>query len=134
MNRVLLAFISVVIISCVIISCDCIQHIQGIVVDSEYRLPIEGVMVSRTDIIIDSISQTPEGVMPYNEYGINWDCGIHGVFTDSLGIFEFTYMTGYLLFSPNISLRFEKDGYSELKKKYKGFNKDTIIVVLDRKN
>ena len=109
MKRIIMVFISAA-----IISCDCFVHIQGVVIDSETRMPIEGVMVSRDDIEIDSLSlsQYSEGGLPNNAYGIDWDCGIHSRYTDSLGVFGFTYMTGYFLISPKLPLRFEKEGYN----------------------
>lgn len=117
-----------------ITSCECIQHIQGIVVDAESRLPIEGVLVKRNDISFDSVSRISpdETIMPNNSFGIDWDGGSHGKYTDSLGLFEFTYMASALFGYPKISLTFEKDGYIEFKKRYKGYNEDTVIVVLKK--
>ena len=115
-------------------SCDCIQHIQGVVVDSETQLPIEGVMV-RTDFLVDSVAQTnTDMVMPNNAYGIDWDSGVNGKYTDSSGNFEFTYMTGVIFVRPKIPLIFEKEGYDVFRKKFKGYNKDTVTVVLKKKN
>ena len=42
-------------------------------------------------------------------------------------------MASALLGYPKITLSFEKDGYKELKKRYKGFNEDTIVVILKEK-
>ncbi|MBO4561492.1 MAG: hypothetical protein J5705_05970 [Bacteroidaceae bacterium] len=126
--------IVLLLITVVIISCDCILHIQGVVVDSETQKPIQGVLVKRTDISFDTVPNLlfDEMVMDYNKYGIDWDGGSHGKYTDNLGYFEFTYITGALFRTPKIPLSFEKDGYIEFKKRYKGFNEDTVIVVLKK--
>ena len=114
-------------------SCDCLQHIQGVVVDSETQLPIEGVMV-RTDFVVDSVARIQtDSIMPNNAYGIDWDSGVNGKYTDSSGNFEFTYMTGCIFVRPKIPLIFEKEGYNVLRKKFKGYNVDTVIVVLKKK-
>lgn len=72
-------------------SCDCLQHIQVVVVDSETRLPIDKVMVkeSRRDLVM---------------------------YTDSLGNFEIISMTGGIFGCPKISLSLEKEGYNKVKK------------------
>jgi len=89
------------------ISCDCLRHVQGVVIDFETRLPIDKVMVK--------------------ENGRDW--AIH---TDSLGNFEFTSMTGGLFGCPKISLSFEKEGYNKDTKKYKSCCTDNAVVVLKK--
>ena len=51
-------FLKVTILAFIVVaftSCDCLQHIQGVVVDSETRLPINKVMVKRVMAKEDSI-------------------------------------------------------------------------------
>ena len=88
-------------------SCDCLQHVQGVAVDSITRLPIDKVMVK--------------------EVSKNWI-----IYTDSLGNFEFTSMTGGLFGCPKISLSFEKEGYSKVTKKYKSCCSDNVVVILEK--
>ena len=87
-------------------SCDCLQRIQVVVVDSETRLPIDKVMVkeSRRDLIM---------------------------YTDSLGHFEITSMTGGIFGCPKISLSLEKEGYNKVKKKYKCCT-GNVVIALER--
>ena len=77
-------------------SCDCLQHIQGVVVDSETRLPINKVMVKRVMEKEDSRNRA--------------------IYTDSLGNFEITSMTGGIFGCAKISLSLEKEGYNKVKK------------------
>lgn len=90
-----------------ITSCDCLQHVQGFVIDSETRLPIENVVIK--------------------EKGKDWV--IH---TDSLGYFELTSMTTSLFSCPNMSISFKKEGYDKNTKKYRSCCTDSTIVVLQR--
>ena len=78
----ILKFSILALIIAIFTSCDCLQHIQGSVIDSKTRLPIEKVMIKEN----------------------SRELVIH---TDSLGQFEFTSMTGGLLGCPKISLSFE---------------------------
>jgi len=88
-------------------SCDCLQHVQGVVIDSETRLPIDKVMIKEN----------------------SRDWVIH---TDSLGNFEFTSVTGGLFGCPKISLSFEKEWYNKATKKYKSCCSDNVVVVLEK--
>ena len=87
--------------------CDCLQHIQVVVVDSETRLPIDKVMVkeSRRDLAI---------------------------YTDSLRNFEFTSIVGGLFRCSKISLSLEKEGYNKVRKKYKSCCTDNIVIILEK--
>ena len=87
-------------------SCDCLQHIQGVVVDSETRLPINKVMAKE-------------------------DSRNRAIYTDSLGNFEITSMTGGILGCPKISLSLEKEGYDKVKKKYKCCT-GNVVIALER--
>ena len=103
----ILKFSILVLIIAIFTSCDCLQHIQGSVIDSKTRLPIEKVMIKEN----------------------SRELVIH---TDSLGQFEFTSMTGGLLGCPKISLSFEKEGYIKTRKKYKSCCTDNAVVVLEK--
>ena len=87
-------------------SCDCLQHVQGVVVDSETQSPIDKVMITK-DI-----------------------SGI--IYTDSLGNFEVTSMTSGLFGCPKVSLSFEKEGYNKTNKTYKSCCTDNAVVVLEK--
>ncbi|MDL2257413.1 hypothetical protein LJC06_04330 [Bacteroidales bacterium OttesenSCG-928-I14] len=91
----------------IFISCDCIQHVQGTVIDYETQLPIEDVAVIK---FIDGI-----------------------IYTDSLGNFDVTAMTGGLFGCPKLSLSFEKEGYNTATKKYKSCCTDNTVVTLKRR-
>lgn len=80
------------------ISSDCLVHIQGVVIDSKTRLPIDSVLV-KENVSCDI-------------------CDREDIYTDSLGIFEYNSMVGGL-FCPKSSLSFEKEGYKKKIKKYK---------------
>lgn len=69
------------VICTVIFSCDCLHHIQGVVIDAETQLPIYKVIITK------------------NKNGV--------IYTDSLGSFEFTSMTGGLFGCSKISLFFK---------------------------
>jgi len=92
----------------IFISCDCLQHVQGVVIDSDTQLPIDSVKIIR-------------------------DTGrIFHIYTDSIGNFEITTMTGGLFGCPKIKLSFEKEGYNKTTKKYKSCCTDNAIVVLEK--
>ena len=93
------------------ISCDCFVHIQGVVIDSKTRLPIDSVLV-KENVSCDI-------------------CDREDIYTDSLGIFEYVSMVGG--FCPRSSLSFEKEGYKTKTKKYRNYYKDIVTVVLKRK-
>lgn len=77
-------------------SCDCLQHVQGVVLDAETQLPIHSVMVI-DDNLTDSLSTTNLII-----------------YTDSIGEFDFTSMAVDLFGCPKISLSFKKEGYEML--------------------
>ena len=90
----------------VFVSCDCLQHVQGTVIDAETKQPISKVIVQK-------------------------DTGFV-IYTDSIGNFEFTTMTGGLFGCPKISLSFEKEGYIRASKEYKSCCTDNAVVVLEK--
>ena len=90
----------------VFVSCDCLQHIQGKVIDAETKQPIREVIVKRDTNVV--------------------------VYTDSIGNFEFTGMTGGLFGCPKIKLSFEKEGYIKTSKEYKSCCTDNAVVVLEK--
>jgi hypothetical protein len=88
-------------------SCDCLQHVHGVVIDSETQLPINNVTVTKASGLV--------------------------IYTDSIGRFDFTSMTGGLFGCPKIVLSFEKEGYNKIIKKYKSCCTDNNILFLKRK-
>lgn len=88
-------------------SCDCLQHVQGVVIDSQTRLPIDKVVIT--------------------ENSRDWV-----VYTDSLGYFEYTSMTVGLFGCPRVSLSFEKEGYNKTTNIYKSCCTDNTIVILEK--
>ena len=53
------------------------------------------------------------------------------IYTDSLGNFEITSMTGGIFGCPKISLSLEKEGYNKVKKKYKCCT-GNVVIALER--
>lgn len=85
-------------------SCDGVQHVRGVVIDADTRLPIDNVMVNQT-----SKSTT------WAEY------------TDSLGYFDyFAVIPGFPI--PKISLSFEKEGYIKVTKKYDSCPNAVVVL------
>lgn len=97
----ILAFIFVV-----FVSCDCLQHVQGKVIDAETQQPISEVVVKKDTNLV--------------------------IYTDSVGNFEFIAMTGGLFGCPKISLSFEKEGYNKTTKKYQSCCTDNNVIVLEK--
>ncbi|MDR1846537.1 MAG: carboxypeptidase-like regulatory domain-containing protein [Bacteroidales bacterium] len=83
---------SLIFIVLIFVSCDCLIRVQGTVIDMETKLPIDKVSIS-------VIKKT------------------HIIYTDSLGNFELTSMSGGLFGCPNIVVSFEKEGYKKVSKK-----------------
>jgi hypothetical protein len=90
----------------VFVSCDCLQHVQGTVIDAETQQPIRDVIVKR------------------NTYQV--------CYTDSLGTFEFRVIAGGLFGCPNISVYFEKEGYNKITKQYPSCCTENDIIVLEK--
>jgi hypothetical protein len=95
-----------------IISCDCLQQASGTVLDSDTKLPIDSVIISRyfnSDTVIE------------------WN---RNFYTDESGNFEFTGMAGGLFGCPKIKLEIEKTGYENIIKKYRSCctKNDTIYL------
>lgn len=87
-------------------SCKCLHHVQGIVIDTETRLPIDNVVVKES--------------------------GMYFMHTNSCGNFEFTSMIGGLFRCSKISLSLEKEGYNKVRKKYKSCCTDNIVIILEK--
>lgn len=96
-------------------SCDCLQHVQGVVLDADTQLPINNVRIIN-NYLADSLQNT--------------DMIIH---TDSIGEFDFTSMAVGLFGCPKVSLSFEKKGYEIIDKKYKSCCTDGVIINLKKK-
>lgn len=87
-------------------SCDCLQHVQGVVIDFDTKSPISNVMV------IKDINRV--------------------IYTDSLGNFNFTSVTGSLFRCPKVLLSFQKEGYDKKIKKYKTCCTDNVVITLKK--
>jgi hypothetical protein len=97
------------------VSCDCLQHVQGIVLDAETQLPIDSV------IIVDK--NLPDSLLTTDLI----------IYTDSIGGFDFSSKVVGLFGCPKISLSFKKEGYEITNKKYKSCCTEGIIVNLKHK-
>jgi hypothetical protein len=79
--------------------------VEGILIDDETRLPIDGVKITKvTNITIDE-------------------------YTDSFGHFEYHAISGGLLGCPKIVLAFEKEGYNTITKEYEACAGHNTVVV-----
>jgi len=96
-------------------SCDCFRHIQGVVVDAETGLPI-----ADSEVFIDYSSKDTLNNSKYKTY------------TDSTGVFEYTYMKSGICGCSKTKLLIKKQAYNDVVKKYKSYranaNKDTIYL------
>jgi hypothetical protein len=99
--------IIIVFVVTLFISCDCLVHIQGVVVDSKTRLPIDSVLV-KGDVYC-------------------YTCDLEDIYTDSLGHFEYNSMVGG--FCPKSTLSFEKEGYEKKIKKYRSYYRDDSVTI-----
>lgn len=96
-------------------SCDCLQHVQGVVLDVETQLPIDNVMVINNNLT-DSLL-TSDLI----------------IYTDSIGEFDFTSMAVGLFGCPKISLLLKKEGYETINKKYKSCCTEGVVIDLKKK-
>ena len=103
------------VVSMVLTSCDCLQHVQGVVLDAETQLPIDSVMVIDNNLT-DSLSTTDLII-----------------YTDSIGEFDFTSMAVGLFGCPKISLSFKKEGYEITNRKYKSCCTEGVVINLKKK-
>lgn len=87
-------------------SCDCLQHVQGVVIDFDTKAPISNVMVIKDENRV--------------------------IYTDSLGNFNFTSVTGSLFRCPKVILSFQKEGYDKKIKKYKTCCTDNVVIILKK--
>jgi hypothetical protein len=107
-NKALLLFFLISVLA----SCDCLQHVQGYVFDAETQLPIDSVLIVNNNLS-DSLSNN----------------GL-GIYTDSLGRFDYTSLSIGLFGCPKISLSFIKEGYDTTNNKYKSCCTDEVTVNL----
>lgn len=92
----------------VFVSCDCLQSVQGSVVDEATKQPISNVIVIKD----------------------NRDT----IYTDSIGNFKIIGMTGGFFGCPKLSLSFVKEGYHKTTKRYPSCCKESSIVGLKKDN
>jgi len=93
-------------ISVIFTSCDCVQRVEGVVIDAETQLPIDKVKIMKAD--------TENTFVEY---------------TDSLGNFEFYAISGGLFGCPKILLSFEKEGYIKINKKYNPSTRNVVVIL-----
>ena len=105
-------FLVFIILGVIIISCDCLQQVNGTVIDSNTKLPIDSVIISR----YVSVDTTIE---------LN-----HNIYSDKDGNFEFSGMTIGLFGCPRIKIVVEKNGYESTIKKFRSCctENDTIYL------
>lgn len=106
-------------------SCDCMQRIQGYVVDAETGEPISAVAYGR-DILLTAEEKRQDSLQYYHNYR---------VFTDSTGWFMDWRLASGFNCQPILVLQLEKEGYEpvRLEWKRKQSNMDTLVVKLHRK-
>ena len=94
-------------------SCDCMQHAAGVVVDKESGKTLDKVALGKFKKETDN---------PYSKRS----------YTDALGRFEYSSISGGLSGCPKLTLFFSKDGYHQQEVVY-GKRKyvDTIYMIKD---
>ncbi|HNW98234.1 MAG TPA: hypothetical protein PKK00_07490 [Bacteroidales bacterium] len=97
-----------------IYSCDCIQHVQGVIIDSSTKVPVDSSSITRY----------------YKGDTVNIHNGC--LYTDINGRFEFTTMAGGLFGCPRIRLLIKKEGYEALIKEYRSCCTDNDTILLKR--
>lgn len=105
-------YLSIIILT--VYSCDCLQHVQGYIVDSSTLKPIDSVVVSRFYIEPSDLRFT------------------NNIYTDSLGHFEFKAISGGLFRCPKVELYFIRPGYELCRKKYPSCCTDNDKIRLKR--
>ncbi|MDI9340019.1 MAG: hypothetical protein QM534_05545 [Sediminibacterium sp.] len=84
-----------------LVSCDCLQKVEGVVVDSKLVKPLPNVKILR-DSGKDLV-----------------DTNKRFIYTDTNGRFTYFSMRASLFRCPKIKLIFEKEGYKRVKMKFK---------------
>lgn len=88
-------------------SCDCILHIEGVVIDAETQLPLANVKIEDTK-------------------------NSHTFYTDSLGRFYYSILEG-CVFNPAKALySFEKEGYITIHREYESTHGDSLVIALKK--
>jgi len=98
----------------ILYSCDCIQHVQGYVIDSSTLQPIDSVELSR---YYHKQNYYPLEVKTY---------------TDSIGRFDYSAMTGGLFGCPKVRFYVVKSGYELYQKRYRSCCTDNDTIKLKR--
>lgn len=107
-----LLIISIVLV--LIHSCDCIQHVQGYIVDSSNLQPIDSAEISR-------YYHKPR-LYPYEQKN----------YTDSTGRFDYKTKTGGLFRCPKLQFYIVKPGFEIYKKRYQSCCTDNDTIKLIR--
>jgi len=95
-------------------SCDCLQHVQGYVVDSSTLQPIDSVSISQFyKVPIDKRLDDKR-------------------YTDSIGGFEYMSISGGFFRCPSLTLYYDKEGYEIYEKKYRNCCRDNDTIRLKR--
>ena len=95
-------------------SCDCLQHVQGYVVDSSTSQPIDSVSISQ-------FYKVPIDKRPDDKR-----------YSDSIGGFEYMSISGGLFRCPSLTLYYDKAGYEIYEKKYRNCCRENDTIRLKR--
>lgn len=107
--KVLITTILLILGLVLINSCDCLQHVQGVVMQSNSEHPVDNVKIS---------------------HHFKNDSSI--VLTDKDGRFDFNSMGIGIFGCPRIKLSFAKDGYESTRKSYRSCCTDNDTIFLTR--
>jgi hypothetical protein len=95
----------------ILTSCDCMQLLNGVVVDKETRQPLDNVAIGQYK------KEDPN--QPYSKR----------FYSDSTGQFGYHSISGGLLGCPDLELYFSKVGYKTSKQSFKSYTQfDTIYL------
>lgn len=106
-----------------LISCDCIQQLQGFVIDAETGEPLSDIFYTRDNLLKEKPVNINDPL--YNYYRK----------TDSVGWFLDFRLAHGLRCKPPLVLWFEKEGYKPVRLEWQRnkSNRDTLVVELHRK-
>ncbi len=89
-----------------LIGCDCVQEIEGFVIDDKSEIVIKGVKVWK--------KQRPSIIEE----------------TDNSGLFNYHGISGGIWKCPDLNLIFEKEGYERLEKTFPAYNPESVEIRL----
>jgi len=106
LNKTILLILGLVLLN----SCDCLLHVQGVVMQPNNEQPIDNVLITKhfkNDSII--------------------------FVTDKNGRFDYNSMVHGIFGCPRIKLSFEKEGFESIIKSYRSCCTDNDTIILKRK-